>query len=105
VNTGEWKDLDEFLFARAMEHDSPKLLYRLACEYLLSSRVIRPGVILLLRRVAAARARTETWSRIRHLLTEGGAPSSTCCWSRTPISAGPRWPGWAWARPRRARPQ
>ncbi|KAB1927320.1 Tn3 family transposase [Micromonospora sp. ALFpr18c] len=72
MDTAEWKDLDEFLFARAMEHDSPKLLFRLACEYLLSSRVVRPGVILLLRRVAAARARArgETWSRVRHLLTD-----------------------------------
>ena len=72
MDTAEWKDLDEFLFARAMEHDSPKLLFRLACEYLLSSRVLRPGVILLLRRVAAARARarTETWARVRHLLSE-----------------------------------
>ena len=37
-----------------------------------SSRVIRPGVIPLLRRVAAARARarTETWARVRHLLTD-----------------------------------
>ncbi len=72
VDTAEWKDLEEFLFARAMEHDSPKLLFRLACEYLLSSRVIRPGVILLLRRVAAARARAraETWARVAHLLTE-----------------------------------
>ncbi|GIJ28257.1 DDE transposase [Micromonospora qiuiae] len=72
MDTAEWKDLEEFLFARAMEHDSPKLLFRLACEYLLSSRVVRPGVILLLRRVAAARARarTETWSRVRHLLTD-----------------------------------
>ena len=35
-----------------MEHDSLKLLFRLGCEYLLSSRVVRPGVILLLERVA-----------------------------------------------------
>ncbi|ADU10704.1 transposase Tn3 family protein [Micromonospora sp. L5] len=72
MDTAEWKDLDEFLFARAMEHDSPKLLFRLACEYLLSSRVLRPGVILLLRRVAAARARarTETWIRVKHLLSD-----------------------------------
>jgi hypothetical protein len=28
MDTGEWKDLDEFLFARVMEHDSPKLLFR-----------------------------------------------------------------------------
>ena len=34
-----WKDLEEFLFARAMKHDSPKLLFRLACEYLSSSRL------------------------------------------------------------------
>ena len=27
----ERKELDEFLFARAMEHDSPTLLFRLAC--------------------------------------------------------------------------
>jgi TnpA family transposase len=68
----EWKGLDEFLFARAMEHDSPKLLFRLACEYLASSRVARPGVVLILKRVAAARARAreETWMRAAHLLTD-----------------------------------
>ena len=31
VDGPRWKDLEEFLFARAMEHDSPKLLFRLAC--------------------------------------------------------------------------
>ncbi|MEV0313661.1 DUF4158 domain-containing protein [Nonomuraea fuscirosea] len=51
----ERKELDEFLLARAMEHDSPSLLFRLACEHLVSSRVIRPGVVTLLERVAAAR--------------------------------------------------
>jgi hypothetical protein len=38
MDTAEWKDLEEFLFARAMEHDSPKLLFRLACEYLWGHR-------------------------------------------------------------------
>ncbi|MEZ7129056.1 DUF4158 domain-containing protein [Nonomuraea sp. AD125B] len=38
----EVKELDEFLLARAMEHDSPTLLFRLACEYLISAKVIRP---------------------------------------------------------------
>ena len=52
-----WKDLEEFLFARAMEHDSPELLFRLACEYLSSSRLVRPGVVSILERVAAARER------------------------------------------------
>ena len=45
VDGPRWKDLEEFLFARAMEHDSPKLLFRLACEYLSSSRLVRPGVV------------------------------------------------------------
>jgi hypothetical protein len=34
----EFKELDQFLLARAMEHDSPALLFRLACEHLRSSR-------------------------------------------------------------------
>ncbi|WP_026467734.1 hypothetical protein [Amycolatopsis alba] len=29
----ELKELDEFLLARALEHDSPTSLFRLACEY------------------------------------------------------------------------
>jgi Domain of unknown function (DUF4158) len=67
----EWKQLAEFLFSRAMEHDSAKLLFRLACEYLISVRVIRPGVVNVLERVATARdrARIETWSRVEHLLS------------------------------------
>ena len=53
-----------------MEHDPPKLLFRLGCEYLASSRVIRPGVVTVLMRVAAARekSRAETWQRVAHLV-------------------------------------
>ena len=71
VNGPRWKDLEEFLFARAMEHDSPKLLFRQACEYLSSSRLVRPGVVNVLERVATARkrARKETWERVASLLT------------------------------------
>ena len=71
VDGPRWKDLEEFLFARAMEHDSPKLLFRLACEYLSSSRLVRPGVVLILERVATARkrARKETWQRVEPMLT------------------------------------
>jgi Domain of unknown function (DUF4158) len=67
----EFKELDQFLLARAMEHDSPGLLFRLACEHLRSSRVIRPGPVWLAERVAAARAaaKTETFTRVEHLLT------------------------------------
>ena len=41
VDTARRKDLEEFLFARTMEHDSPKLLFRQACENLSSSRLVR----------------------------------------------------------------
>lgn len=51
----ELKELDQFLSARALEHDPPTLLFRLACDYLRSARVIRPGPEWLSRRVAAAR--------------------------------------------------
>jgi Domain of unknown function (DUF4158) len=67
-----WKQLQEFLFARAMEHDAPRLLFRLACEYLASARRIRPGLVNLLERIATAReqARAETWARVAHLLDD-----------------------------------
>ena len=72
IDVPGWKELDEFLFARAMEHDSPKLLFRLACEYLASGRVVRPGVVSLLERVASARerARAETWALLAHLVKD-----------------------------------
>lgn len=70
--TLELKELDEFLLARAMEHDSPTLLFRLACEYLISARVIRPGPITVVKRVAHAReeARQETFDRLAHEFTD-----------------------------------
>lgn len=66
----EFKELDQFLTARALEHDSPTLLFRLACDYLRSARVIRPGPEWLSRRVAAARevAKAETYQRIEPVL-------------------------------------
>ena len=70
VDGPRWKELEEFLFARAMEHDSPKLLFGQACEYPSSSRLVRPGIVKILERVAAARerAREETWTRVAPLL-------------------------------------
>ena len=67
----EVAELDEFLLARALEHDSPTLLFRLACEHLISAQVIRPGVVTVLERVATAReaASGETLDRVAHLLT------------------------------------
>ncbi|AHH97577.1 Tn3 family transposase [Kutzneria albida] len=70
--TLELKELDEFLLARALEHDSPLLLFRLACEYLTSARVIRPGPVTVVERVAHAReeARRETYDRLEHEFTK-----------------------------------
>ncbi|WP_037970267.1 DUF4158 domain-containing protein [Streptosporangium amethystogenes] len=70
--TLELKELDEFLLARAMEHDSPTLLFRLACEYLISARVIRPGPVIVVKRVAHAReeAQRETFARLAHEFTD-----------------------------------
>jgi hypothetical protein len=66
------KELDEFLLARAMEHDSPTLLFRLVCEYLISAKVIRPGPVTVVKRVAHARevAQRETFDRLAHELTD-----------------------------------
>lgn len=66
------KELDEFLLARALEHDSPTLLFRLGCEYLISARVIRPGPVTVVERVAHARAEAqrETFDRLAHEFTD-----------------------------------
>ncbi len=68
----EWKELDRFLLSRAMEHDSPSALFRLACDFLKTRMVIRPGPVMLVEHVAAARegAKAETYQRIEHLLTD-----------------------------------
>lgn len=68
----EFKELDEFLLARAMEHDSPSLLFRLACVYLVSVKVIRPGPVIVVERVAHAReqAQRETYQRLASELTD-----------------------------------
>ena len=65
------KVLDDFLLARALEHDAPTLLLKLAGEHLRAARVARPAVRELLRRVAAARvhAQVETARRLQPLLT------------------------------------
>jgi hypothetical protein len=39
----EMKHLEQFLVDRAMEHDSPALLFSLAAEYLVSAKTVRPG--------------------------------------------------------------
>ena len=51
----EMKELEQFLLDRAMEHDSPTLLFSLAREYLASAKVIRPGAIVLAKMIGTAR--------------------------------------------------
>ena len=70
--TMELKELDEFLLARALEHDSPTLLFRLGCEYLISARVLRPGPVTVVERVAHARAEAqrETFDRLAREFTD-----------------------------------
>ncbi|GAB3976851.1 hypothetical protein GCM10029978_064900 [Actinoallomurus acanthiterrae] len=51
----EWKELEQFLLDRALEHDSPTLLFNLAREYLLAAKVIRPGPIVLAKMIGSAR--------------------------------------------------
>ena len=65
------KELEQFLLDRAMEHDSPALLFNLAAEYLISAKVIRPGVVTLTEMVGAARAGAGelTFEQVAHLLT------------------------------------
>ena len=68
----EWQELDEFLLARAVEHDAPSVLFRLACEYVSSQQVVRPGVISLMERIATIRqdAVAEVYARVQPLLDE-----------------------------------
>jgi TnpA family transposase len=67
---GERKVLDEFLLARALEHDAPSVLLELACDWLRAERIVRPAVDSLTRRIGSARdaARAETYQRLAPLL-------------------------------------
>ena len=63
TDRGDLKALSDWLVERAMEHDRPLVLFRLACEHLRSERLVRPGVTVLERLVVSARQRAieETW--------------------------------------------
>ncbi len=68
--SGERKLLDEFLLARALEHDAPGVLLQLACDWMRAERIVRPSVDTLTRRIASARdaARAEAYQRLGPLL-------------------------------------
>ena len=67
----EMKELERFLLDRATEHDSSALLFSLAREYLVSTKVIRPGAIVLAKMIGTARkgAGELTAQLVGHLLT------------------------------------
>jgi hypothetical protein len=57
---GEWKTVRDVLLARALEHDTPSVLFRQALEFLRTERIVRPGLDRLARAVATARAAADT---------------------------------------------
>lgn len=65
--------LGAWLVDRALEHDKPKLLFHMACERLLTDKVVRPGISVVERLVVSARqkAQAETYRLLQPLLTEG----------------------------------
>jgi hypothetical protein len=71
AGSNEMKELEQFLLDRAMEHDSPTLLFSLAREYLVSAKVTRPGAIVLAKMIGTARkgAGDLTAQLVGHLLT------------------------------------
>ena len=68
---GEWKLLGDWLVERALEHDTPSVLFRQALSHLRAERIVRPGVDRLMRAVATARvtASEEIYRRVEPLLT------------------------------------
>ena len=68
---GHLAQVEDWLVERALEHDRPTLLLRLAGDHLLSLRIERPGITHLERLVASARQRAqqETYRRLEPILT------------------------------------
>ena len=66
------KMLGDWLTERALEHDRPSLLLRLACDFLTAESVIRPAVTTVERSVIGARQRAtaETYQRLASQLAE-----------------------------------
>ena len=71
ATASDLSQLESWLVDRALEHDRPTLLLRLACEHLLGLRVVRPGITHLERVIASARQRAqqETYRRLGAVLT------------------------------------
>lgn len=62
---GEWKALGDSLTARALEHDTPSVLFRQALAQLRTDLVVRPGLDRLMRAVSKARVTAQEEIRRR----------------------------------------
>jgi TnpA family transposase len=71
---GDLEELSRWLTERALEHDQPTLLLRLAADRLLAEKIVRPGLSRLERMVADARERAgeETYRAVSPLLRGEG---------------------------------
>ena len=68
---GDVLDLEQWLLERALEHDKPMLLLKLACDYLKRNKIIRLKIVRLARMVSTARnqAQQVTYQTLQPLLT------------------------------------
>lgn len=84
--------VENWLVERALEHDRPTLLLRLACEHLLGLRVERPGVTHLERLIAgrstAAWPRRSSSTTTRRAPTTGGGSSASSTRARRCTACG-----------------
>jgi TnpA family transposase len=62
---GEWKALGDSVTARALEHDTPSVLFRQALSQLRTDKVVRPGLDRLMRAVSSARVTAQEEIRRR----------------------------------------
>ncbi|HIG74801.1 MAG TPA: Tn3 family transposase [Bacteroidetes bacterium] len=71
ATASEIEGLEDWLVARALEHDRPSVLVSAACNKLKRDRLLRPGLTVIERAVATARLRAheETHQRLRSVLT------------------------------------
>lgn len=92
---GEWKALGDWLKARALEHDTPSVLFRQALQQLRADRVVRPAWTASCGRCPLPGSPPKTrsagaWTRSCPL---SAATSSTTWWPPTPNWAWPPWCG------------
>jgi len=93
------RELFGWLIQRALEHNDPALLLRLAAEKLKAEKLVRPGVSRLERMVAAARDRTdqETHRALSPVLA-GGLGNAIDCMLRVDPTLSPSRTRHAWLK-------